>query len=44
MGVETEAKLANRAKLPLIPPVTCLAPLQIEGAGKVGPNHSHQVP
>lgn len=43
MGVETEAKLASSARLPLIPPVTCLAPLQIEGAGKVGLNHSHQV-
>lgn len=44
MGVETEAKLVNSTRLPLIPPVTCLAPLQIEGAGKVGLNHSHQVP
>lgn len=44
MGIEIEAKLANRAKLPVISPVTCLVPLQIEGAGKVGLNHSHQVP
>ena len=43
MGVETEVKLASSTRLPLIPPVTCLAPLQIEGAGKVGLNHSHQV-
>lgn len=43
MGIEIEAKLANRAKLPVISPVTCLVPLQIEGAGKVGLNHSHQV-
>lgn len=44
MGIEIEAKLVNRAKLPLIPPVTCLTPLQIEGAGKVGLNRGHQVP
>lgn len=44
MGVEIEAKGAKGAKLALVPPVTCLAPLQIEGAGKVGLNHSHQVP
>lgn len=43
MGTEKEANLANRAKLCLIPPVICLAPLQIEGAGKVGLNHSHEV-
>jgi hypothetical protein len=41
--VETEAKLANRTKASFIPPVTCLVPLQIEGAGKVGLNHSHQI-
>lgn len=44
MKVEIEAKLANGTKPSLIPPVTCLAPLQIEGASKVGLNHSHQVP
>lgn len=44
MGVEIEAKLANRANLCLVPPVICLASLQIEGAGKVGLNHGHQVP
>lgn len=44
LGVETEAKLANNAKALLILPVICLAPLQIEGTGKVGLNHSHQVP